>query len=172
MARTQGLAAMLARRSGQTVGNPVLITPNVFRTQPGPADTAPLTRNVFPPWVYKLPMSVDFNSNAFDVALAGVVGQQVEITRFQMPPTFVGFLQIMGIFILSPTALQDVTFTLRINGAPVEGWDNIQFPPGVANFVVQTLTATNGSADAWTIGGKIAGWYHPQSEEQRIYGSL
>jgi hypothetical protein len=187
MARTRGLAEMLARRSGQSVGNPVLITPNVFRVQPGPADTAPLVRNVYPPWVYKLPMSRDFNQNNFDLALAAVANATVTVATFQTPPTFVGFVQILGLFILSPTALQDVTFTLKINGAPIEGWDNIQFPPGVANFVVQnfadlqvripdgglvTLVATNGNANAWTVGGKIAGWYHPQSEEQRIYGSL
>jgi hypothetical protein len=104
-----------------------------------------------------------------------------------MPPTFVGYLQIFGIYILSPTNAQDVTFSLRINGGPVQGWDNVQFPPGVANFVVQNagdlqvrvpdgatvdVLVTNGSADAWTVGARISGWFHPLSEEQRIYGSL
>lgn len=185
MPRVSGLEAMLSRHMG--VADRTRILPENYRDPTGPADTAPLVRNVYPPWVYKLPMSVDFNRNAFDAALAAAVGATVEIVTFTLPPTFVGWTQIFGLFILSPTANQDVTFTLKINGAPVEGWDNIQFPPGVANFVVQnfadlqvrvpdggtvSVVATNGSANAWTVGAKIAGWYHPLNEEQRIYGSL
>ena len=185
MARVRGLDAVLARQIG--VGDRHAILPENFIEQAGPGNSAPLVRNVYPPWVYKLPTSSDFNANAFNVALAGVIGQQVEVTRFQVPATFVGYLQIMGIYILAPTNAQTVTFTLRINGAPVIGWDNIVFPPGVANFVIQnfadmqvkipngaliTLTAQNGSADAWTIGGKLAGWYHSEVEENRIYGDL
>lgn len=185
MPRVRGLEEVLARHTGAS--QRATIFPENFREQPGPATSSPLVRTIDSPQKFKLPMSVDFNRNAFDVALAAAIGATATITSFQMPPTFVGFLQIFGIFILSPTAVQDVTFTVRINGAPVEGWDNIQFPPGVANFVVQnfselqvripdsalvTLTASNGSANAWTIGGKLSGWYHPLSEEKRIYGSL
>jgi len=187
MARTDGLAAMLARRSGQASGIPVQIRPEVFREQPGPGTESPLVRNVYPPWVYKLPMSQDFNDNNFDLALAAAIGAEVTCAEFITPPTFVGYIQIFGVYILSPTAVQDVTFALLVNGGPVQGWDNIRFPPGVANFVVQnfadlqvripdgarvSVVARNGSADAWTVGAKIAGWYHPQSEERRIYGVL
>ena len=185
MARTPGLKEMLARHSGQNMGP--RIDPDVFRRQEGPADTSPLVRNVYPPWVFKLPMSQDFNVNRFDLALAGVAGAFVTPVEFQMPSTFVGYLQIFGIFILTPLATQDVTFSLLINGGPVQGWDNIKFPPGAANFVVQNFSdlqvripdsarvsvrVTNNNANAWTVGAKIAGWYHPQSEEARIYGSL
>lgn len=185
MARVTGLDKMLARHSGQAQGRH--ISPEVFRQQAGPADTSPLVRNVYPPWVYKLPTSADFNRNSYNSALAGVIGASVEILTLTLPATYVGWIQIFGIYILSPSALQNVTFTLKINGAPVEGWDNIQFPPGVANFVVQnfsdlqvrvpdggkiSIVATNGSADAWTVGGKVSGWYHSMVEEQRIYGTL
>jgi hypothetical protein len=132
-------------------------------------------------------MSQDFNVNRFDLALAGVLGATVVPVEFNVPSTFVGYLQIMGIFLQSPTNLQDVTFSLLINGGPVQGWDNIKFPPGAANFVVQnfadlqvrlpdsarvSVLVTNNNANAWVVGAKIAGWYHPESEEQRIYGSL
>lgn len=185
MPRVRGLEEVLARQIG--TGERTRILPENFRDPMGPSSAAPFVRNVWPPWIFKLPMSQDFNQNTFNTALAGVVGTTVTIVTFTLPATFVGYVQIMGIYILSPTAAQNVTFRLRINGAPIQGWDNIQFPPGVANFVVQnfselqvpipdgaqvSITATNNSADAWTVGAKVAGWYHPRSEEQRIYGSL
>jgi len=185
MARMRGFDAMLARHTG--VADRGRILPENFVEPSGPATNSPLVRNVYPPWVYKLPSSQDFNAEAYDVAIAAVVGATASITSFQTPPTFVGYIQIFSIYVLSPTAVQDVTWTLRINGAPVSGWDNIFFPPGVANFGVRdfsdiqvripngaliTVTASNGSANAWTIGAKIAGWYHATTEEQRIYGNI
>ena len=185
MARIKGLEEILARQMG--VGDRSRIFPENFREPSGPANTTPFVRNVYPPWVYKLPSSQDFNAEAYDVALAAVIGTTVTITSFQTPPTFVGYVQVFSIYVLSPTALQDVTWTLRVNGAPVGGWDNVMFPPGVANFGVRdfsdvqvrvtngaliTVTASNGSADAWTVGAKISGWFHSESEEQRIYGNL
>jgi hypothetical protein len=187
MPRTPGLTEMLARHSGQRLGAAVRVDPSVFRKQEGPADVSPLVRNIYPPWVFKLPTSQDFNDNHFDVALAAVIGTTVTLAEFTLPPTFVGYVQIMGIYILSPLATQNVTFKLLVNGGPIQGWDNIKFPPGSANFVIQNfadlqvripdsghvqLVAVNGSADAWTVGGKIAGWYHQLAEEQRIYGAL
>lgn len=187
MARVKGLAEALARRSGQSTGIPIRISPAVFKQTAGPAQDSPLVRNIFPPWVYKLPASQDFNVNRFDTVLAGVAGTVVVPVEFNVPATFVGYLQIFGIYILTPSALQDITFSLLVNGGPVQGWDNIKFPPGTANFVVQnfadlqvklpdsarvSVAVTNNNANAWTVGAKIAGWYHPQSEEQRIYGSL
>lgn len=185
MARVKGLEALLARHGAAP--NRVELLPGNFGVGDGPAKDSPLVRNVYPPWVYKLPTSVDFNRNIFNTALAAVAGTTVEILSLTLPETYVGWIQIFGIYILSPTGNQDITFTLRINGAPVQGWDNVQFPPGVANFVVQnfsdlqvrvpdggrmSITATNNNANAWTVGGKVAGWFHSVTEEQRIYGSL
>ena len=185
MTRVRGLEELLARRTGADQRSQLF--PQNFSEPSGPAATSPLVRNVYPPWVYKLPVSVDFNVNVFNSALLGVAGNTVIPVSFTLPPTFVGYLQIFGIYVLNPTASQDVTFTLRINQGPVQGWDNIKFPPGVANFVVQNfgdlqvripdggvvdVLVTNNSANAWTVGAKIAGWFHPENEEQRIYGSL
>ena len=185
MPRVTGLDALLARQMG--VHERTRILPENFSEPTGPASIAPFTRNIFPPWVYKLPTSQDFNAEAYNAAIAAAVGATVTIATFTLPATYVGWIQIFSIYVLSPTALQTVTWTLRINGAPVGGWDNVRFPPGVANFGVRdfsdlqvrvpsggqiSITATNGSADAWTIGGKVSGWFHSENEEQRIYGDL
>jgi hypothetical protein len=186
MPRAPDLSEILAKQIG--VQHRTRITPEVFREQPGPANNAPLVRNIYPPWVFKLPMSQDYNDNLFTSVLAAGAGNTVIPVTFTLPPSFVGWEQIFGIYILTPTALTDITFTLRVNGGPVQGWDNIKFPPGAANFVVQNfadlqvrvpnsgkvdvVVTNNSAAGPWTVGAKIAGWYHPETEERRIYGSL
>lgn len=186
MAEEKNLGKILARRAG--VQDHRRVNKDIFRESEGPGQTAQFSKQIFPPWVYKLPMSVDYNKNVFSSILPLGAGSTIVPVSFQIPPTFVGYQQIFGIYILTPTALTDITFSLRINGGPVEGWDNIAFPPGVANFVVQNfsglqvnlpdganvdvLVTNNNAQGPWTVGAKISGWYHPYTEEQRIYGSL
>jgi hypothetical protein len=156
--------------------------------QKSAAEQTPLQRIVFPPYVYKLPggRSQDFNRNNFAATLAAGVGSVVTPVSFAMPGTMKGYVQIMGVYVLSPTANTSVTFSLRINGSPVSGWDNIQNPPGVANFFVQnfadlqvevapgadiSIVATNNNANGpWTVGAKVAGWYHTEADERYFYG--
>lgn len=180
------LSKLLADRAGGP--NSVRISRNVFRQQPGPAQQAPFARNVFPPWVYKLPSSKDFNVNQYASVLAAGNGSQVTPVSVQIPETNVGYIQIFGIYVLTPTASTNISFSLHINGSPVEGWDNIIPPPGVANFVVQNfadlqvripdgakieVVVSNTDANGpWTVGAKVSGWFHSQIEEQRIYGTL
>jgi hypothetical protein len=188
MARRESLSDMLARRSGTGGRRAQRLTLDMLQATQGPAETAPLTRNVYPPWVYKLPISADFNRNTFSSVLGAGAGSVIVPVTFTLPDQQVGWLQIFGIYVLTPTALTDITFTLRVNGGPVEGWDNINIPPGVANSFTQNfgdlqvrvpnsghvdvVVTNNNASGPWTVGSKIAGWYHPESEEQRIYGDI
>lgn len=183
------LRRILGEASGQ-MGQPAIeFDPAQLKPgTPGPAQSSPLVRNVYPPWVYKLPASVDFNQNNWSTALAAVVNQTVVPVQFQTQPTYVGYVQVFGIYVLSPTALTDVSFALRINQAPVQGWDNYLLPPGVANFFVRTfsdlqvripngalvdvLVTNRTGTGPWTVGAQIAGWTHPETEERRVYGDL
>lgn len=157
--------------------------------EPSATERAPYQRVVFPPYIYKLPngRSQDFNRNNYATALAAGAGTVVEPVSFALPGTMIGYVQIMGIYVLSPTGNTDLTFTLRINGAPVSGWDNINTPPGVANLILQnfsdvqvplgagtvvSVTVTNNNAfGPWTVGAKVAGWYHTQADELRYFGA-
>lgn len=151
------------------------------------AQQAGYTRIVYPWWVNKLPTSQDFNAQDFQIALGAGVGTQATSAalRFALPQTMIGVVQIFGLYLLAPVNTTRVQFTLRINGAPVSGWDNIQFPPGTANFVVQNYSGlqvkvspgsvvdvlvTNLDGAAITCGGKIAGWYQSQSDVVRVNG--
>lgn len=186
---TADLRSIFAEASGQGSPSAVEFDPSRMKPgHPGPGTEAPLVRNVYPPWVYKLPMSDDFNENNFTTVLAAVAGTVVKPVAFQTAPTFIGYVQIFGIYVLSPLATTDITFALLINGAPVQGWDNVRLPPGAANFFVQNfsdlqvpipnrglveVSVTNNAATGpWTVGAKVAGWTHPETEERRIYGSL
>lgn len=191
MPKRIGFSEGLARGTGAGgVGNTGLSGAN-FREQAGPAvgtAKAPFTRLIFPPSLYKLPRSRDFNRNVFSSVLAAVAGATVIPVSFALPQNFVGWCQIFGLYVLTPTALTNITFALRVNQGPVEGWDNQQPPPGVANFFVQNfsdvqvplgpgvtvdvIVTNNSAAGPWTVGAKIQGWYHSRQEEQRIYGEL
>ncbi len=161
--------------------------------EPGRADVAArssLTRVIDPPYREKLPSSQDFNVQDYNMNLLAGIGQQItsDALRFQIPQGTVGWLQEVTFYTLTPTALTSVSFAIRINQGPVAGFSDIQNTPGVANFArddkgdlriripdgaVVDIIITNRNANGpWTLGGKLAGWFHPFSDEVRIYGEI
>ncbi len=142
------------------------------------------------PWIEKLgPISRDFNANDYAMTLAAAIGATATSAnlRFQVPQSQVGWCQEMELYILAPTATSRVTWTLRINQGPVSGFDNLQIPPGAANLILITkndlrvrvpegalvdVLITNGAAQAETVGGRIAGWYHPRVAEETLWGPV
>jgi len=153
-----------------------------------PAQRSQLARMLFPPYLYKLPSSSDFNQNNYATVLAAAISTQVVPVSFQLPQQSVGYLQQFGLYCLSPTNLTNVTFTIRINEGPVPGWDNVLLPVGVTNLTLQNfadlqirlpnnckvdvLVTNNAATGPWTVGAKIAGWYHTSQAEERMYGEV
>ena len=161
--------------------------PAASPTGPSLLDAPPI-RLLFPPRVEKLAASRDFNVNTFQLALAAVAGATVTspLLGFQVPKDQVGWLQNMSIYVLAPTALTVVQYTVRINGAPIDGFANLQNSPGIlteyrefinemrvrlpmgcfVDMLITNLTA----AGPWVVGGNLSGWYHPLVAEQRAWG--
>jgi len=152
------------------------------------AADAPFTRLIFPPRIEKLVASRDFNAQDYQMALAGVVGATVQSANlsFTVPKDQFGWLQQFTLYILSPTANTRVRFQVRINQGPVPGFDNIENPPGVAQFILigyddmrvriptgatVDVLITNLSANAETVGGALGGWYHPEAAELRAWNA-
>lgn len=148
---------------------------------------APFTRLVYPPRIEKLPASQDFNVQDWQVTVPAVVGAVVTpaALQFQIPASQVGWLQEMSLYVVGMTPTTLVSMAIRINGGPVPGFDNIQNSPGTANIfrdnkselrirlpnaALVTVAFTNVSGVAATVGGRLAGWYHPIAEEIRIFG--
>lgn len=149
-----------------------------------PAD-APFARLQFPPRIEKIAGSVDFRESNYLLALPAVVGAIVAGPSFQVPRDQVGWLQNNEIYVLAPSALTHFSMAILINSGPVPGYDNIQMPPGVAQFVrvgddemrirlpnacKVTTIFTNISGNPETVGGLIQGWYHPAAAEARVWG--
>lgn len=171
---------MQARQSGRVVLS--------GRQPDAVASVARPTRMILPPWTTKLPGSQDFNANLYTSTLAAVVGATVVPVSFQLPPASVGYLQQLIIFCQGPTNATNVTFTLRINQSPVSGFNNLNLFPGVSNLTAQdlndlqvrlpngclvdVLVTNNAATGPWTLGAKIAGWYHTEIEEQDIWGNI
>jgi len=149
--------------------------------------TSGISRIVFPPRIEKLAASVDFAVRDYIMVLPAVIGGIVQSVAlsFTVPTGQVGWLQQFSLYTLTQTAATRAQWTVRINGGPVPGFDAAQNPPGIANFVYITsddmrvrvpggatidIVVTNLSGAALTVGGDLAGWYHPESAEQRAWG--
>src|SRR3982751_4231662 len=78
------------------------------------SEQSTVTRIIYPPSVEKLPESVDFNAQDFAIALAAVSGQTASSTslRFTIPRGTVGFIQGFSTYLLTPTALTTVQWSL------------------------------------------------------------
>lgn len=161
--------------------------PSVPPSAPG---AAPYSRIQYPPWQQKLPTSSDFVVLDYAMTLAAGVGSTITSASltFAIPASMVGWLQNFSLYVLTPTALTSVKWTVRINESPVPGWDNYQNSPGVANLYREDysdlqiripngakvdIIITNLNANGpWTVGGKLAGWYHSQQDEVRYWGQI
>lgn len=145
-----------------------------------------LQRIIFPPRIEKLNLSQDFNVNAYNLALPAGAGSTVVLPGFQVPQGQIGWLQETFLYVLTPDATINATWTVRINQSPVPGFDNLIAPPGLANFYligtddmrvrlpngcyVDVLITNNSAAGPWTVGAGLAGWYHPEVAERRAFG--
>lgn len=159
---------------------------------PGRADIAersPFQRIVYPPRVEKLLSSTDFTVQDFAMVLPAGAGSTITSAAlaFTLPASMVGWLQEFKVYVLSQTAATSAQWSVRINGGPVPGFDNKQNAPGVANLVLLEwndmriripngatvdVIITNLNANGpWTVGGYLAGWYHPWVDEDRIFGN-
>lgn len=143
-----------------------------------------ITRLVFPPRIEKLAVSTDFNTNSYSLVLPA--SGTVALPAFQCPQGMVGWLQQFFLYVLTPTALTNATWQVRINQSPVPGFDNILNPPGIANLIVMptddmriripngasvdVLITNNNASGPWTVGAGLSGWFHPEVAERRAFG--
>lgn len=140
-----------------------------------------------PFWQLRPPAGVDLFARVSGQLAAGA-GSTLDLTparSFTTLPQYSGVLQSLVIQVSAPLVTLDVVFTLLKNGAPVEGWDNLQVPNVAANAIIfpfngplqlgerSTLTvrATNNNAvGPWDLGVSLAGWQWPRVAEIEAFG--
>ena len=164
------------------------------RGQPAPqynpaniAASATQVLQVVPWWETKPPQGTDFLEVQKTIALAAGAGSAVELLSFRLPQESFGVVKRVTIFADATTTNTDVNWTLRFNGGPVPGWNNLTtFPRVSTNLSIDiggtvlippgttvSVTAQNGNAfGPWNIGALVTGWYLSGSDIQRIYGAM
>lgn len=164
---------------------------NGLSMAPGRSDIAAqssLQRLVYPPRIEKMLVSQDFNVSDWAMTLPAGAGSTITSAtlRLELPASMVGWLQNFSLYILTPTANTSVSFAVRVNEGPVSGFDNYQNSPGVANLYredyndIRVRIPMGGTVDVivtnlnangpWTVGGRLAGWYHSSADELRVFG--
>lgn len=139
-----------------------------------------------PPELYPPPEGQDFQPFG-QVTITGP-GTTAEITgtAFRFPSNAVGVIRSVTISINALLLTSDVRFSLRQNKSPIQGWDNLRFPPtGVAFFsltypaeetllriadgALLDMIVTVGALDAGTyqVNATYHGWYYDKTVANR-----
>lgn len=178
------------------VGNSARVVGSPLATlAPGSSGGAPeavpqRTVQIFPPWQYPIPSARAFYARSYgNVIAAGAVDTTVANLTFTTQTGQDAAIRSLVALILSPTTAMNLFFTLKLNGVAVPGWDQLQIPPVNASAIEQpftgpddvirvqqqttiTLTCTNASAAAFTVGAAIGGWFWPSVDASRLLGGL
>ncbi|MGH7177672.1 MAG: hypothetical protein ACREJC_09855 [Tepidisphaeraceae bacterium] len=141
-----------------------------------------------PPFYYvKPPSGVDFYFNETATVAAGA-GSTVVIAptiALVIQPLYEGLVAFVTIFLDAPTTDTNVRFTLRFNGGPVQGADNLRSFPRTANNLsisfpfnvivpgnttIDVLATNQNAFGPWTIGAEVGGWQYAESLRRRVFG--
>lgn len=106
---------------------------------------------------------------------------------YQPPPFMKTVLRLVSIFCDAPNTTTNVSYIVRLNGAPAAGFTFRFFPRLAANesvdfsvvlrdipinTVVDMLIMNNAATGPWTVGGALSGWSYSEADAIRLYGSL
>lgn len=123
---------------------PIAVPPGVRRggglvmPASGPGALLPPAQsfNIYPWWLYKSPGAMDWNAAGLNFVAAGNARTVATGFTFQVQPQNQAVLQQLTIVAQNTLATIDLRVTLLVNGAPVQGWSGIPFPPVQATGVV------------------------------------
>lgn len=138
-------------------------------------------------WLYKPPGGLDLYGTARG-SLAAVVNDQVTLTpapAFVINPGYEGVLAELWLSIAQPVFGMQLTFTLLLNGGPVQGWSGftppetagasqtlpIKGPLQLQQNSVLTVIATNvNGVGAVNVQADFFGWQYTQDLRRAVFG--
>lgn len=136
----------------------------------------------YPPDVFPIPSAQEFN--AFGQANTAAIQANVELVLtplLVLPVGMVARIANIVLYVANLGAGSVLSFTITINGAPIQGYSNVPIFPGAtarlgvgfttyvdvpANGTVQAFF-TNGDGGAYTVGVAISGWQWSQQDGDR-----
>ena len=156
---------------------------------PNPKGVIPRAAQVPPFWQFKPPEGIDFFARVAGTLAAGAGSQLVmePSPQLRILPDYSGVVAGVSIFIGTPLTTMDITFALLNNGAPVQGWDQLQpFPVGANALIIpfpgtlqvpggsqfSILVTNNAASGPWTVGATITGWAWSKVVEDIAFGRL
>jgi len=156
---------------------------------PDPKGEIARTAQVPPYWQLKPPEGIDFFAKMTGTLAAGAGSILVLAPSpvLRILPDYKGVVAGVTIFINAPLATLDITFSLRINAAPVQGWDQLESFATAANALIipfpgtlqinggsqlDVLVTNNSAAGPWDVGANIAGWSWARINEDIAFGRI
>jgi hypothetical protein len=145
---------------------------------------------IFPPWQYPIASARALYIRSYNNAIAaGAVDFPIANLAFVTASGQDACIRSIVALVLNPTVAMVLSFTLKLNGVTVPGWDQLQLPPVNASAIEQpftgpddvirvsqntqiTMTATNLSAGPFTVGVALGGWFWPSVDAARLMGGL
>lgn len=134
------------------------------------------TLQVYLPEIYPIPAATEFNilaQKATTIVEAGVdIGLTVDV-----PPNNVAIIRGVNLYISDMTTATNVSWTVTLNGAPAQGFNNLSIFPRNSPFVSNSFDAfvrvgqgikirvvyTNTDGGSYTVGAALSGWWWPQT---------
>lgn len=179
--------------TGNSARVPAASSP-LLALQPGgrasEAERIQRTVQVSPPWQYPIPSARAFYTRSYgNVIAAGAVDTTIANATFNTATGQDACIRSIVALVLSPTIAMNLFFSVKLNGVVLPGWDQLQVPPVNASAISQpfmgnddvirvsqntaiTITCTNASAAAFTVGMAFGGWFWPSVDASRLMGGL
>ena len=159
--------------------------PNVPNAPAGQLPPAPVQSpvQIFPWWLYEYESAVDFYIKSLNVAIAAGTTTPVPNFSFTVPGQQRAVLKHISMTLQAALTTMNLSLTLLLGGAPIQGWSGLAFPPMLATAVLipfndmnvrmaqnQTLTAqfVEASGLTWVVSLEASGWSVQEQDIARL----
>lgn len=136
----------------------------------GQGGTGPVVR-FLPDWI-PIPSSIEFNTLGQAASVAVENNVELAAAGFTLAATQLARIASVNLFVVNLTASSQLSFTIRINGANVDGWTNVAVFPGntarladnFGSYIRCPMGAkvqvfyTNADGGTYTVGAALSGW--------------
>lgn len=133
-----------------------------------------------PEWV-PIPTASEFNSLGQNPSAAIESGVLLAGANVQLAPGERGRIASVNLFVTNLTQTSQLTFTVFINGVPLDGWTNVGVFPGTTARLSENFGAfiriplgglaqirySNADGGAYTVGAAFSGWKWADSDGKR-----